>query len=216
MSKKKVSINVTDVENKIENLPKKPITDFRKNYSDFADLMHSTGDKAEWLVAESLSEYYLQRFRVVGSNTLQSGSFFQISWTHQALFYRLLKKVASCARTGDDAIGVSRKEVVQYMKLAQHKSHGAISQIIANGLADGFIAETPWHLDERMKMLYLTPVGLTDFMDQGLENAFAASMSSALPELLLMLDKHRSEDDDRENVGAILRQFLDDKNTPKN
>jgi len=216
MSKKKPNYNLTDKQNEIDAAPLKKVSHFRKNYPEFADLMHSTGDKAEWLVAESLSEYYLQRFRVIGANTLPSGSFFQISWTHQALFYRLFKKIASCARTGDDAIGVSRKEVAQYMKLAQNKSHGAISKIIADGLAGGFIDETTWHLDARIKVLYLTPIGLTDFMDQGLENAITASMSSALPEFLLMLDKHRSEDDDYEPVGQILRRFLDDKNTTKN
>lgn len=214
MKKKKTNYNLTDKQNEIDATPKE-VSHFRENYPEFADLMHSTGDKAEWRVGEALAEYYLQRFRGIGANSLSSGSFFQISWTHQALFYRLFKKIASCARTGDDAVGVSRKEVAQYMKLAQNKSHGAIYKIIADGLADGFIAETRWHLDERIKMLYLTPVGLTDFMDQGLENAIAASMTSALPEFLLMLDKHRSEDDDYKPVGKILRRFLDDKNTTK-
>tara|TARA_E500000305_G_scaffold37281_1_gene28636 strand:+ start:2443 stop:3087 length:645 start_codon:yes stop_codon:yes gene_type:complete len=212
MNKKKPNLNLTDKQNEMDAAPIQEITKFRKNHSEFADLMHSTGNKAEWLVSEALAENYLQRFRVMGANTLQSGSFFQISWTHQALFYRLLKKIASCARTGDDAVGVSRKEVAQYMKLAQNKSHGAISKIISDGLAGGYIDETPWHLDARIKVLYLTPIGLTDFMDQGLENAFTATMSSALAESFLMLDKHRLENDDYEPVGKILRRFLDDKN----
>ena len=216
MNKKKTNYNVTDKQNEIEASPIPEITKFRKNHSEFADLMHSTGNKAEWLVSEALADFYLQRFRIIGANSLPSGSFFQISWTHQALFYRLLKKIASCARTGDDAVGVSRKEVVQYMKLAQNKSHGAISKIIADALAGGFIEETQWHLDARIKVLYLTPIGLTDFMHQGLENAFTATMSSALAEYFLMLDKHREDDDDYKPVGEILRRFLDDKNTTKN
>ena len=161
--KNKENVNLTEQQFVIENTKNKPPTTFRKKYSDFADLCHSTCDATEWLVGEALADYYLQRFRVIGKNQLPSGNFFQQSWTHQALFYRLYKKFCQSTRMRDDAIGVSRKEVYQYMKNAGNESRNTITKIINEAVSGGFVGEAAWFKDERIKLLYLTPESLTDF-----------------------------------------------------
>lgn len=204
-------VNVTDIEDYRDKDKPRGETSFRQKHGDFADAAQATGDKAEWLVCEALSAFYLQRFRMVGRNILPSAVFFQLSWTHQALFYRLMKKFAESTRSGDDRTGVSQQEVARYMRMAQGKSHSHVNRIIAEALEAGFIGKATWNADERIKVLYLTPESVTDFMHQGLENAIDASMSNSLPELHLMLEKHRAEDDDYKNVGQVLRDFMDAK-----
>ena len=206
--KNKENVNLTEQQFVIENTKEKPTTTFRKKYSDFADICQSTSDATEWLVGEALADFYLQRFRIIGKNTLNSGNFFQQSWTHQALFYRLYKKFCQSTRMRDDAIGVSRKEVSQYMKNAKNESHGTITKIISDAVAGGYVGETAWFKDSRIKLLYLTPQSVTDFKYQGLENSFDASINTSLAELMLMLEKHRQEDGDNQTVGQILWDFL--------
>ena len=206
--KNKENVNLTEQQFVIENTKNKHTTTFRKKHSEFADICHSTSDKTEWIVGEALADFYLQRFRIIGKNTLSSGIFFKQSWTHQALFYRLYKKFCQSTRMKDDAIGVSRKEVSQYMKNAKNESQGTITKIISDAVSGGFVGEAAWSRDERIKLLYLTPQSVTDFKFQGLENSFDASISTSLAEVMLMLEKHRSEDDEYQTVGQILWDFL--------
>ena len=203
------NINVTDIEDFRDREEGTKPTTFRERHGDFADIVQATGDKAEWIVCEALSSFYLQRFRMVGNNILPSGVFFQQSWTHQALFYRLMKRFAACAQAGDDRVGVSQKEVASYMRMAQGRSHRHVRTIISEAVEAGYVGKADWNADTRIKLLYLMPESVTDFMAQGLENAIDASMSNSLPEVHLMLDKHRSEDDAYEAVGNILRRFMD-------
>ena len=201
-------INVTDLEDFRDREKGSKPTTFRERHGDFADIVQETGDKAEWIVCEALSSFYLQRFRTVGNNTSPSGVFFQQSFTHQALFYRLMQRFAACAQSGDDRVGVSQREVVTYMRMPQGRSGRHVDTIIGEGVEAGFVGKADWNRDTRIKLLYLTPESVTDFMQQGLEAAIDASMGNSLPEVHLMLDKHRSEDDAYEAVGDILRRFM--------
>lgn len=206
----KKKLNLTDSQDTIDDRqfqnPDK--THFRIKFPKFADKCHETNEGAEWLVCEALSDYYLERFRVVGSNQLRSGKFFQQSWTHQAMFYRLMKKFAAATRSKDDAVGVSKTELLAYMKRAQNLSASSIETIISTALKEGFIETVRWHKDKRITLYYLSPESVVDFMAQGMENAYDASMASGLPMYLLMLEKFRSEDEKNQTVGEILREFL--------
>jgi|GEM_PF-3391468 len=184
-------------------------TEFSQRHGAFGDVVKATGHKSEWLVCEALSSFYLQRFRSYGNNTLPSGTFFQLSWTHQALFYRLMKRFAACAQVANDRVGVSRQEVVHYMRMAQGKSSNTISKIIADAIDAGYVGETTSNFDNRIKLLFLTPTSVTDFMFQGFENAHGASAENSLPELFLMLEKQRFQEENYETVGDILRNFMD-------
>ena len=208
------NINVTELEKFRDQHKVTAPTSFRQRHGDFADVVQATGNKAEWIVCEALSSFYLQRFRMVGKNILPSGVFFQQSWTHQALFYRLMKRFAACAQSGDDRVGVSRKEVVRYMRMAQNKSFNTVGKIIADGIEAGYIGEATWNADSRIKLLYLTPESVSDFMKQGLENAIDASMGNSLPEVHLMLDEHRQQDAYKA-VGEILGDFMDTQDQKK-
>ncbi len=183
-------------------------TKFREVYGEFADVVQATGYKSEWLVCEALSSFYLQKFRTNGKNILPSSMFFQLSWTHQALFYRLMKRFAAAAQVADDRVGVSRQELVRYMRMAQGKSYNTVSKIIADSISAGYVGETTSNYDSRIKLLFLTPISVSDFMFQGFENAYDAGAENSLPELFLMLEKHR-EKDDYETVGDVLRNFMD-------
>lgn len=184
-------------------------TKFRSEHGEFADVVAATRHKSEWLACEALSSFYLQRFRTYGKNILPSGTFFQLSWTHQALFYRLMKRFAACAQVGDDRVGVSRQEVVRYMRMAQGKSYNTVAKIIVDAIGAGYVGETTSNVDSRIKVLFLTPISVTDFMFQGFENAHDASAENSLPELWLMLEKQRSQEEDDETVGDVLRNFMD-------
>ena len=94
------------------------------------------------------------------------------------------------------------------MKNAKNESHGTITKIISDAVAGGYVGETAWFKDSRIKLLYLTPQSVTDFKYQGLENSFDASINTSLAELMLMLEKHRQEDGDNQTVGQILWDFL--------
>lgn len=207
-------INVTDLEKFRAQENKNRTTTFRTRHGDFADAVFATGNKAEWVVCEALSAFYLQRFRTIGRNILPSGVFFQQSWTHQALFYRLMQRFAACAQSGDDRVGVSRKEVVRYMRMAQNKSFNTVGKIIADGIEAGYVGDSAYAADSRIKLLYLTPESVSDFMKQGLENAIDASMGNSLPEVHLMLDEHRQQDDYKA-VGEILGDFMDTQDQKK-
>ena len=143
---------------------------------------------------------------MVGKNILPSGVF-PAKLDPSGVILSTYETVCACAQSGDDRRREPKRgsplleDVTRPLASSRRYDHqrGRRGRVC-------FTAE--WNADTRIKLLYLTPESVTDFMAQGLENATDASMSNSLPEVHLMLDKHRSEDDAYETVGEILRRFM--------
>lgn len=175
--------NVTDFERaKVDRDYEHDIdeTAYSRRYPDDLAAMHQSKDSPEWLLTEAISKFYLERLRTIGSNKLSTGVWYQQSWTHQILFYRLLLHHASTIRQGGNTLGVSRKECLAYMKMVRGESYNTLQKILSEGMEAGHLEQTDYGNDKRNKVLFLPPTSVYDYIKQGLDSVIRAAASSDL------------------------------------
>ena len=191
-----------------DNPKKKKISAFRKDDPDLLDLLYSEKDKTEWALIISLCKFHLSRIGAFGSNTL-SGKWFQRSWAHQILFYRLLLAQCEAVLAEQDSCGVARTELMGYMKQANQESYNTINKILVEGVASGFIKETHWSADARVKIFFLSPQSIKEYFVTGAEAQITALQSSDLPARATLHMEERLKD--MPTLASVLEKKWPDK-----
>ena len=205
--KKQNIVNLTDIQNKFDQDDNQgAITFFEEQYGEFLEACQETGHFDEWNLALGVCEFQLEKQSASGY-AYGSASFWQESKTTQVLFYLLLRSFIAAIQVKSNRVGVTQKEALAWMKHTSKDTTKTCKAIINRGLAAGYIGENRWSADQRAKVLCLTPLSISEYMERGIETHIRAVAKSRLPELNLVIDERRQELDEHINLGSKLMEI---------
>tara|TARA_R100000664_G_C2734001_1_gene123914 strand:+ start:465 stop:1094 length:630 start_codon:yes stop_codon:yes gene_type:complete len=146
------------------NAPQKTTSRWREAYPAFAKLCFEDEEISLALrYAFSWSQFFLE-YLARDLNT--SGKFFTKSPAHQIYYYIMLKTLTdSVLFRQSDQVGTKHQDAIREMKRMGISEPSARS-IIAESVDAGYVVETFWRQDQRVKMLFLT----TEMMKSWLEH----------------------------------------------
>lgn len=178
---------MTAIQQKLEaarpEVAKRP-SHFQTEYQEFTDVCLENRDKIEWDLCIGISTFYLERMKTMGHGLRKSGKFFQETWAHQVLFYRLLLAAAQAVQTSNSMrMGVAKEELVEAMSHANNASERTCEQIFADGTAGGWIGKLKWWKDNRVTVYYLTPESVAEYLDRGLKTHMRSARAGNLLKL---------------------------------
>ncbi|MEK9748288.1 MAG: hypothetical protein VW443_02950 [Pseudomonadales bacterium] len=195
-NRKQNIVNLTDIQNTFDQVPDDNDgnkTSFEKTYPDFLEACNQTIDCVEWSYALGVCEFMLEKQSASGY-AYGSALFWQESKATQVLFYLLLRSFIAAIQVKSSRVGVTQKEALAWMKHASKNTEKTCKAIINRGIADGYIHETTWRIDQRAKLLALTPLSISEYMNRGVETHILAVAKSRLVEKNINLDEQRNED----------------------
>ena len=170
----------------------KKLSALEELYPEFSALCADTKHMTEWAHLEAYSKYTLSKIRNFRKPTIPSSTlFFARSRTHEVLFYRLLLAASAAIQKSDMRIGVSLSEVLEYMTLAELKSDRACRTTLKLALDEGYIEETKWGMDRRVKVLFLSPISIMDYINWGFESHFQAAIEANLPAVNALIEREK-------------------------
>ena len=109
------------------------------------------------------------------------------------LFYRLLLATAVAIQKGEIRIGVSQSEILEYMSLAELKSERACRGILREALGEKHLYKTNWWLDARVKVIFLSPSSISDYVLFGLPSHLKSATEADLPQINARLEQEKND-----------------------
>ena len=183
---------LTEHEKNRSQIAGKKLSALEESFPAFSALCLDNSQMTEWAHLEAYSKYTLSKIRNLRkNNTPLSTLFFSRSRTHEVLFYRLLLSASVAIQKRDSRIGVSLSELLEYMTLAELKSDRACRTIIKFARDEGLIGETKWGMDERVKVIFLSPTSIIDYVNWTYESHFQSASNANLPEINARIEQEK-------------------------
>ncbi len=185
----------------------KHLSALEESFPNFGAACVNSKHMTEWAHLEAYSKYSLSKIRDLrNSDAPTSTLFFSRSRTHETMFYRLLLGASIAIQNGDARIGVSLSEVLTYMTLAELKSDRSCRNIVKQGLDESFIMETRWGMDERVKVVFLSPTSIMDYLRWGFESHYQSATDANLPNINASIKKEK--DDKQQSLHQVIENFI--------
>jgi len=165
----------------IIKLTQKTKSRWREAYPNFAKLCFEDEEISLALrYAFSWSQFFLG---YLARDLNASGKFFTKSPAHQIYFYIMLKTLSdSVLFRQSDQIGTKHQDALREMK-RMGISEASARSIITESVDAGYVIETYWRQDQRVKMLFLTTEMIKSWLDYCAFVMFDFIKDSDLPEM---------------------------------
>ena len=163
------------------NAPQKTMSQWREAYPNFADLCFKDQEISLALrYAFSWSQFFLG---YLTRDLNASGKFFTKSPAHQVYYYIMLKTLTdSILFRQSDQVGTKHQDAIREMRRMGISEPSARS-IIAESVDAGYVVETFWRQDQRVKMLFLTTEMMKSWLNHCAFLMFDFIKEADLPEM---------------------------------
>mgnify|MGYP003147838128 CR=1 FL=1 len=174
---------MTDALEKFDQTPPRKDPAIVERYPNFSEYMMETADHEVWEYVHSVSRFYIERYsQLLEIDRLPSARYWHKNRVTQLLFYRLMERTASMMSVNNIAIGLPQKELVSFLSTSCRVSERHALREIDGAVKHGFVEKTHWWRDERVTVLFLSPISIAEYLEVGVMRHFQAAIAAGIPE----------------------------------
>ena len=181
MTKKNNVYEMTKIATDFYKTENKATPHFESKYPHFANYCMENHNHEIWEYMHAVSKFYIQRYaQLADSNRVGSAKFWHRNNASRLMFYRLLDQACLMIKRGSNAIGLPQKELNKFLVETCDVADRTIHDLIKEAVDAGYADKTKWWRDDRVSVVYLSPLSLAEYADVGIYKHYISADASGI------------------------------------